>query len=604
MAQISNTVDTASLVSQLMAVERIPQDQLKQRLSALQTKQNAWNQIGSQISALQSASEALAPQGAVANLITASSTNDAAVGVRVTGLAAPSSSAIEVVNLATTHTYVSTDTFASTDATDGGRSLTLTVGSNSQTITSADGTIGGLAAAVNAANAGVKAKLVQTTPGSYQMVLTASASGASNAFTAAGSGWTGLTNTTAGADATLRVDGLTVKRSSNVVNDLISGVELTLKQPTVAPLQVAVTRDDNSVVTKVKSLVDTANNLIATVKRATATSATASARGAISGDSVANGLVDSLRGTIAAGITGTDGVVRSASTLGISLNRDGTIAFNEAKLRSSLASDPAAVAASIGRGGSSTIPGLTVSSVLSTASPGPHAISVTQIASASALVGVPIPPPPAGSTINMTVTTPTGTLTVTFNAGASYAATAANLTLALNRSGLSLEAASDGSSFSLVEKRSGSANTFSVNDGGAMGLTGTATPGTDAVATIDGQTVTGQGASISRNGVVLTVGLTAQQLAGGPVSGTYQTTDGLAGALTRLGGTSTTSTVSTATSSLASQLKDLQKRIDRYDDTLATKESLLKAKFTAMDTALTRMQGQLSQLASFVNGLG
>ena len=124
MVQISNSVDTASIVSQLMAVERIPQSQLQTRVGALQSKQSAWSQIGSKVTALQTAAEALAPMGAVGNLMTATSSNDAAVGVRVTGVASPTNATIEITRLATTHAVVSTDTFTDAAASVGGRTMT------------------------------------------------------------------------------------------------------------------------------------------------------------------------------------------------------------------------------------------------------------------------------------------------------------------------------------------------------------------------------------------------------------------------------------------------------------------------------------------------
>lgn len=605
--QISNTMDTASLVQQLIAVERIPQDQLRTRVSALQSRQSAWTQIGNQVSALQNAAEALAPVGSVAKLMSATSSNDAALGLRVTGVGSPSTTSVEVLNLAATHTVVSTDSFSGADASAGSRTLTVNVGGTPTTYTSADGTIGGLVDAVNAGTSGVKAKLLQTAPDTYRMVLSATKSGAQGAFTASGTGWTGFTTSTAGADAQLRVDGVLISRSSNVVNDLIPGVELTLKQPTTAAATVTVNRDDGAVVDKVKALVDAANAVINSVKKQTATSATAASRGILAGDTTAIGLADDIRAAISGGITGTDGVKRPASKLGISLTRDGTISFDAAKLRTSLTDDPDGVVAMLGRGGSSSISGVSVTSVASTSEPGPHAISVTQIASASALVGVPIPPPPAGSTINMTVTTPNGTTTVTFAAGNSFAQTAANLTQAMIRSGLSLEASTDGSTLSLIEKRLGSKNTFSISGvAGSLGLDGAATPGNDAVARIDGTTVTGTGRTVVHQGTALSIGVTATQLANanGTLTGTYQVTDGLAGVLSRIGGKSTTSTASTAKSSLDSQIKDLQNRIDRYDDTLQRKETTLKAKFTAMDTVLTNLQGQMSSLASFLTSRG
>lgn len=607
MVQISNTMDTASLVTQLMALERIPQDQLRSRVSSLQSKQSAWSQIGSQVTALQSASEALAPVGALGKLMSATSSNDAAVALRVTGVASPSSTSVEVLNLAATHSVVSTETFSSASADLGSRTLSLNVNGQATAYTSSDGTIGGLVSAINAdPNAGVKAKLLQTSTDNFKLVLTAKESGASAAFTATGTGWTGLTTATTGTNASLRVDGVTVSRSSNVIGDLIEGLELTLKQPTTAAATITVSRDDAAVVSKIQALVDSANTLVNTVKRQTATSGTVSGRGILAGDSTAVGLLDQIRNVVAGGITGTDGVTRSASKLGISLTRDGSLTFDAAKLRASLTDDPAAVTAMLGRGGSSAVSNVSLSSVQAAATPGPHAISITQIASASALVGVPVPPPPAGSTINMTVTTPNGTTTVTFAAGNSYAQTSANLTQAMIRSGLSLEAVTDDASFSLVEKRPGSRFTFSVGSTPELGFTGatnTAVAGNDARATIDGTVVTGTGKGIVHNGMALNIGVTAQQLAdaNGEVTGTFQVTDGLAGALARIGGKSTTATAVTARNGIDSQIKDLQNRIERYDDTLARKETALRAKFTAMDTVLTRLQGQMTSLANFTS---
>lgn len=608
MVQISNTMDTASLVNQLMSLERIPQDQLRTRVAQLQSRQSAWNQLGSQVTALQNAADALAPMGSLGKLMAASSSSDASVGIRVTGVASASTSTLEVLNLAATHSVVSADTFSGPESTADGRALTLTIGGTPTSFTSTDGSIGGLVDAVNASGKDVKAKMLQTAPGTYQMVLTATKSGTDAAFTTTGStGWTGLTTSTTGVNAQLKVDGVTISRASNVVTDLIDGAELTLKQVTTAPVQVAVTRDDNAVVNKVKDLVDAANTLINTVKKQTATSATAASRGILAGDTTAIGLADEIRNALASGITGSDGVVRPISKLGVSLSRDGSLKFDAAALRASLTDDPTAVAAMLGRGGSSTIPNVGVNSVLSTTTPGPHAISITQIASASALVGVPVPAPPPGSTINMTVMTPNGTTTVAFAAGNSYAQTAANLTSAMIRSGLSLEATTDGTKFTIAEKRAGSKYTFSLAGASDLGIAdGAAVAGTDVLATIDGKSITGTGAGLAAGGVSLTVKATAQQLAdaSGTLTGTFTVSDGFAGLLARIGGKSVTSTATTAKNGLDSQIKDLQQRIDRYDDTLQRKETTLKAKFTAMDTVLTRLQGQMSQLSNFTSSLG
>jgi flagellar hook-associated protein 2 len=261
----------------------------------------------------------------------------------------------------------------------------------------------------------------------------------------------------------------------------------------------------------------------------------------------------------------------------------------------------------LGRAATTNVPNVDVTSVLASASPGPHAISITQIASASALVGVPIPPPPDGSTINMTIRTPDGTFTVTFNAGATFAQTAANLTQAMTNAGLSIEAATDGASFSLAEKRPGSRHTFEITAGASdLGLTQPLVRGNDARVSFAGTSVTGDGSSVINDGVALRVRVTAGELAtaGGSVDGTYTVNVGLAATLARIGGNSTTGTAKTARDGIDSQIKTLNERISRYDDSLKMKQDQLTAKFTAMDTVLTRLQAQMTSLVNFTTSLG
>lgn len=173
-----SNIDTRSIVSQLMAVERRPQDQLRGRVSQLQRAQTAWQQIGDKLSALKSAAEALAPTGTAQKLVSVTSDDPTAVGVRATGAVTGSTSvAIEVDQLASAHSIVMSDTFSGVTAADGGRSLDLTVGGTPYTFTSDDGTIGGLAREINSAGIGVNARVLQTSTGVYQLALTSSTTG-------------------------------------------------------------------------------------------------------------------------------------------------------------------------------------------------------------------------------------------------------------------------------------------------------------------------------------------------------------------------------------------------------------------------------------------
>jgi flagellar hook-associated protein 2 len=560
-------VDSKAIVSQLMAVERIPQDMLKQRVATLQKAQTAWGNIGSALGAFQTASEALAPANALGSMTTASSSNTDAIGVSALAGAQASSASVQVIDLATTHAVVSRDTFTGPTASAAGHDVTVTVNGTAKTVTSTDGTMGGLVDAINASGAGAKAKLLQVSPGTYQLVLTGASSGASAAFTATGNGFTGFDVTTQGADAHLKVDGIDVYRSTNTISDLLPGLELRLKQKTTSAVTVSATRDDDSIVKKVQAMVDAANKVINTVDSLTATSPTAASRGPLSGNSTARGISDQIRAVIAAGLTGADGVTRPSSSLGISLTKDGSITFDESKLRAWLASDAAGVAASLGRGGNSSIANVTVTSVTSSAVAGPHAISVARAATQATMVGAPVPPPPPGTVVNMTINTPSGSYNITFTAGATWAATSAAFNQALASVGAALQTSTEGTALTLTDKRFGTGHQFSVTGADAVGLTGTSSAGADALVNLDGTNYTGTGKAVLAGGLALSVGVTEAQLAGsgGIATGTLQVSGGLAGAFAAIGkATSFDGAVSTAQSSLTSQMKVLNDRISQY----------------------------------------
>ncbi|MGZ4769321.1 MAG: flagellar filament capping protein FliD [Ilumatobacteraceae bacterium] len=606
MAASVGSIDTESIISQLMAVERNPQDLLKAQVTTLQRQQTAWQSIADKLTALKTASDAVTGLDAMSNLRTVSSSNTSAITVRSIGAGASSSSSIDVVALAAAKSVLGSDLFGSATDAVGGRTLDITkTGGSPVRITSTDGTIGGLAAAVNAANLGVSAKVLQTAPGQYQLSLTATSSGTAASFTATGTGWTSLDTVRDAADAQIRVDGVLMTRSSNVISDVLDGTELTLLGTTTGPVTVSSARDDAAITTNVKALVDAANALNSIINTVTKTSTTASERGALAGDFGARQLMDSIRDAIAQPLKTAAGKITTSSALGISLNRDGTINFDPTALTASLASDPDTVLAVIGRNAFSTANGVSVIGATSVATTSSRAITVTQAASQALLVGMVTPPPAPGTQVSMNIVTPSGSVSVAFVAGSTNAETAANLNAALRAAGVKMTAVAQPSgSIDLREDRFGSNNGFSVTGGAAIGLNGAATDGTDATGTIDGVAFTATGKSLTSGGVVMSIATTATQLAaaGGTVTGTVSLTTGLAGVLSTIGARGgENGSVLASNTTLQDQIDDLNQRITRYDDTLKQHEDMLRTKFTAMQTMIDKlnsMQTPLNNLAA------
>ena len=461
--------------------------------------------------------------------------------MRSIGAGANTSAAVDVVALAAAKSVLGSDVFASATDAVGARTLDITkAGGATVTVSSTDGTIGGLAAAVNSANLGVSAKVLQTAPGQYQLSLTATTSGTAASFTAAGTGWTSLDTVRDAADSQVRVDGVLITRSSNVISDVLDGTEMTLLSTTTTAATVSSTRDDSAISDKVKALVDAANALGTIISTVTKTSANEGERGALAGDFSARQIMDAIRTSIAQPLMTASGTTTTSSALGISLNKDGTIAFDASKLTASLASDPATVLAVIGRNGSSTANGVSVVGATSAATTSSRSITVTQSASQATLVGMVAPPPAPGTQISLNIVTPSGSYNVSFVAGATWAETAGNLNAALRAAGSRWwRSTQAGGSIDLRDERFGTGHGFSVTGGAAIGLDGSAADGVDAAGTVDGVAFTAAGKSLTTGGVVLSIGTTATQLAsaGGTVTGTVSLTTGLAGALSTIGRT-------------------------------------------------------------------
>ncbi|MBI4885049.1 MAG: flagellar filament capping protein FliD [Actinobacteria bacterium] len=600
---MASGIDTEAIVTQIMAIERRPQELLKSRVVAKQRAQTAWQAIADKLVAIKAATDALGGLNSVSKMRLATSSNPSLIGVRATGAGSSHSSVVEVVAMAAAKSVLAADAFtAATDAV-GARTLEIiSAGGASSTITSTDGTIGGLAQAVNAAGLGVSAKIVQTSPGQFQLSLVAIRSGTAGAFTATGTGWVSLDTVRADANAQVRVDGVLVTRSENVINDVLDGVELTLLGTSASPVIVTSTRDDAAITAKVKALVDSANALISGIGIATKASTDSTQRGPLAADVSARRMADALRSAIVQPLTTASGTTTTANALGISLTREGAITFDAAKLGISLQEDPNTVIAAIGADAYSTAAGVTVVAALSDAASTTRALSVTQAATQASLAGTSGPAPSSGTTVSLSISTTGGTQAVSFITGDTWAQTADNLNTALRAIGTKLTAvAQPGGSLNIVADRFGSGQTFSVTGGSSVGLDGTSVDGSDAVGTIDSVPFTAAGQGYSVGGLVLNLATSAAQIAsaGGSVNGTIRFTAGLAGALAAIGkqGTASGSAV-TAKSNLQSSIDELQQRIARYDDVLKRRESLIRNRFTAMETAIQRLQAMTTSIGA------
>jgi flagellar hook-associated protein 2 len=251
-----------------------------------------------------------------------------------------------------------------TDIVSGASAVfTFRVGTGAdQTVTlSGTATLQDLQTGINDLGAGVTASIVnagsETTP-AYRLILTATASGASNGVTivadgttldfANGSGAGGVDTLQAAQDAIAVVgdpalNPVTVQRSSNVVTDAIPGVTLSLLKTTGSgTVSVNITQDKGAVKESIKKFSTAYNDIVKFVNERT-TYDVATKKGALFfGESTAKGFLSQLRQVLSSPVSGLT-TYSSVGEIGFKTERDGTITVDDAKLDSVLSTNYNAV---------------------------------------------------------------------------------------------------------------------------------------------------------------------------------------------------------------------------------------------------------------------
>ena len=269
------------------------------------------------------------------------SSNTSAISIGSTqGSAVSGSHQIDVTQLAASQRNRSSEYTSSTETLNSGSAFDITVTSNGSTQTisvdAGDDTPAGVVAAINASGTGFTATLIDTdTAGTNYRIVLQGPSGEDNAFTVSSTPDLGFH--TAGnqlqsaANALLKVDGMSIERTSNTISDAISGVTLNLNA-VASGTSLQVTNDTTTLKEKLEELVATYNVVQVVLNELSDPDSTEEEVGGALPNDMA--FVRSVRDAIYAAVT-TDsstpsGDVSALRDLGIELTKTGTLSFNEA----------------------------------------------------------------------------------------------------------------------------------------------------------------------------------------------------------------------------------------------------------------------------------
>jgi flagellar hook-associated protein 2 len=361
---LASGLDTNTIVDQLMAVERKPENRLKTQQTQNAHKKTDLTAIRDSLRALQFAAQDLKSPTLWLDTQTVDVNDSTKVAATRTGGAGTGGYAVSVTQLASASqhwfTYPTTAPAADDTITIGGHSITISAGSD---ITAA-------ATTINAdSGSPVYASVVTASSGTPYLALSSKATGSTSDFTVTDPGGLLTEDTTkksVGVNAQGTVGSLAFNETSNVITDMIPGVSLTLKGVTgSSPVTVTVgspAPDYTAISAKMKAFVDQYNSTVDLVRGklneapvAKPQTTSDQLKGDLYGDPMLDGVLSQMRltayGTFATGDTSHDemseiGVSTGSAVGGGTLNQDaiaGRLSFDQAKFTAALQSNPQSV---------------------------------------------------------------------------------------------------------------------------------------------------------------------------------------------------------------------------------------------------------------------
>lgn len=353
---IASGLDVNGIITKLMALEQRPLTKLDTKEADYNAKLTAYGSIKGALSGLQTAAKALTAVSTFTSKTTSVS-DTTVLSASAGSTAAAGSYGLSVTQLAKAHTVRSNTNYAATTDTFNTGTLAITIGGGSAvnvTIDGSNNTLAGIRQAINDANAGVTATIIND-GSTNRLVLSSNTSGSLGtvgvAVTDSGSGGTyalsgldsaSLVQTQAADNALLSINGIAISRSSNVITDAVAGVTLNLSKGTLAaPGTATVVVANNTAATSaaIETFVTAFNYASSLLKTDSSYDATTKKGAVLSGDGTVRSIQSQLSSLLSASVTGVVGGISYLADIGIARQADGMLAIDSTKLAAALA-DP------------------------------------------------------------------------------------------------------------------------------------------------------------------------------------------------------------------------------------------------------------------------
>ncbi len=628
---VGSSLNVNSIISQLMAIQDQPVTLLQSQEAGDLTTVSAYGSLKSALSTFQSSLQSLTSISQYQSL--SATVGDSSVATATaSSTAAAGSYSLQVNQLAQAQTLVAAGQ-ASTTGVIGNGTISISFGTTTAgtpptftssgaapatiTIDSSDDTLAGIASAINSANIGVSASILNdgsNTP--YRLSLTSTNTGAANSMqiSVAGdpalqslleqdSGAQNLTQTSAAQNAQFNLNGLAISSATNTDSTVVPGVTLNLLSTNTSPTTLNVTANNNGTITAINSFVSAYNTVEGVIAQATAAKTSSAAAGPLQGQNDVSNIVAQMQSLIDSPIPGASNALSTLGQVGVTFQANGTLSVNSTTLQNALASNPNAVAGLFASNGTATDSLISYTGSTSLTQPGAYAVTISQLATQGTTTGSTAANTTitAGVNDNYQVNLNGQTESITLAAGVYTAAslatalqTAINTNTGFSNGGESATVTQNAGVISISSNTYGSASTATVTGGdGLSDLLGTptATTGLDVAGTIGGNAATGIGQTLTGSGggsnglsILINGGTTGAR-------GTVNYTQGIVSQMASL----MNSTLSTS-GVIQAETNQLNTTIAGFQTSITSDEALnqqvltsLQAEYSALDVTLSNL---------------
>jgi flagellar hook-associated protein 2 len=666
---IGSGLDTAGIVTKLMAVEATPLNQLTKSQDSYQTKITAYGQVQSSLSQFQSSVLSLSNINTL-KTVNATSSDTSILSATTSVGAVAGNYAITVNQLAQSQQLVSNGQSSSTAAIGSGSSTvtfdfgtisgtktnskydtgtTFTsngIASKSITIDSSNNTLSGIRDAINAASMGVTASIINdgsTSP--YRLLLTNNQTGVANSMRISVSGDASVSSllsedpanptgqnfqeTTAAQNANLTISGVAVTKASNVITDAISGVTMTLNKTNVgSTVNLNLTNNSSGLGTSITNLVSSYNSLNTSLKSLTSYDLTTRKGADLYGETTITAIQRQIKNVVLSALPAGSNSYTVLNNIGITFQKDGSLAVDNTKLNNAISSNYSAVANLFAANATASDSLVQFTSSTSDTAPGSYPVNVSTMPTQGKLIAGAAPSSlTIGAGNNSLAITLNGTASTIQLTNATYANASdlaasvqaqINGTSAFTNLGASISVNADGTGkLNFVSNRYGGASSVTLSGSASStllgGTSGTSSTGVDMVATLNGASALTSGQFILGPLNTPQSGLKLQVIGGTTgARGNVTYTKGVAYQLNQLINSlsGTNGLITTRTTGLNTTIKQIESQKTQMQAHLNILQKQYQSIYSALDTTMatlnstsTYLTGQLSSIAATSNSI-